>query len=160
MDDGTAARLAEDHFVVTTTTANAVGVYRHMEFARQCLWPDMDVQIISTTEAWAQFSVAGPNARKLLQKIRRAGIPGITAGLGQAMAAAGGGSLPAQNIPSAIVSIRCDKMTPARLEAGLRRAPVPVLVRVDENEILIDLRTVTESEFGFITDGLKLVVAS
>ena len=69
MDDGTAARLAEDHFIVTTTTANAVGVYRHMEFCRQCLWPELDVQIISTTEAWAQFSVAGPNARKLLEKI-------------------------------------------------------------------------------------------
>jgi sarcosine oxidase subunit alpha len=69
MDDGTAGRLAEDHFVVTTTTANAVGVYRHMEFCRQCLWPDMDVQLISTTEAWAQFAVAGPNSRKLLQKI-------------------------------------------------------------------------------------------
>ena len=69
MDDGTAARLAEDHFVVTTTTANAVAVYRHMEFVRQCLFPDMDVQLISTTEAWAQFSVAGPNARKLLQKV-------------------------------------------------------------------------------------------
>lgn len=69
MDDGTAARFAEDHFVVTTTTANAVGVYRHMEFVRQCLYPDMDVQLISTTEAWAQFSVAGPNARKLLQKV-------------------------------------------------------------------------------------------
>jgi heterotetrameric sarcosine oxidase alpha subunit len=68
-DDGTAARLAEDHFVVTTTTANAVPVYRHMEFARQCLWPDMDVQLISTTEAWAQYAIAGPNARKLLQKI-------------------------------------------------------------------------------------------
>ncbi len=69
MDDGTAARMAEDHFVVTTTTANAVAVYRHMEFVRQCLFPDMDVQLISTTEAWAQFSVAGPNARKLLQKV-------------------------------------------------------------------------------------------
>ncbi|WP_425040958.1 sarcosine oxidase subunit alpha family protein [Primorskyibacter sp. S187A] len=69
MDDGTAARLAEDHFVVTTTTANAVGVYRHMEFVRQCLFPDLDVQFISTTEAWAQYSVAGPNARKLLQKV-------------------------------------------------------------------------------------------
>ncbi len=68
-DDGTAARLAEDHFVVTTTTANAVTVYRNMEFARQCLWPDLDVQLISTTEAWAQYAVAGPNARKLLQKI-------------------------------------------------------------------------------------------
>ncbi|MCB2127581.1 MAG: sarcosine oxidase subunit alpha family protein [Rhodobacteraceae bacterium] len=69
MDDGTTARLAEDHFVMTTTTANAVGVFRHLEFCRQCLWPDMDVQLISTTEAWAQYSVAGPNARKLLQKI-------------------------------------------------------------------------------------------
>ncbi|MGB0158747.1 MAG: sarcosine oxidase subunit alpha family protein [Thalassovita mediterranea] len=68
-DDGTAARLAEDHFVVTTTTANAVTVYRNMEFARQCLFPDMDVQLISTTEAWAQYAVAGPNSRKLLQKL-------------------------------------------------------------------------------------------
>ncbi|MFK7743651.1 MAG: sarcosine oxidase subunit alpha family protein [Roseobacter sp.] len=69
MDDGTAARLAEDHFVVTTTTANAVSVYRHMEFVSQCLFPDMDVQLISTTEAWAQYAVAGPRARDLLRKI-------------------------------------------------------------------------------------------
>ena len=69
MDDGTAARMSETHFVVTTTTANAVNVYRHMEFCRQCLWPEMDVSLISTTEQWAQFAVAGPNARKLLQKV-------------------------------------------------------------------------------------------
>ena len=69
MDDGTAARLGENHFVVTTTTANAVSVYRHMEFVRQCLFPKMDVQLISTTEAWAQFAVAGPNSRNVLRKI-------------------------------------------------------------------------------------------
>lgn len=69
MDDGTAARLAEDHFVVTTTTANAVSVFRHMEFVRQCLRPDLDVQLISTTDAWAQYAVAGPNSRALLQRI-------------------------------------------------------------------------------------------
>ena len=69
MDDGTAARLDEDHFVVTTTTANALPVYRHMEFVRQCLVPDMDVQLISTTESWAQYAVAGPNARRVLDKI-------------------------------------------------------------------------------------------
>ena len=68
-DDGTAARFADDHFVVTTTTANAVSVTRDMEFARQCLWPELDVQMVSTTDAWAQFAVAGPNARKLLRKI-------------------------------------------------------------------------------------------
>ena len=69
LDDGTAARLGENHFVVTTTTANAVSVYRHMEFVRQCLFPKMDVQLISTTEAWAQFAVAGPKSRNLLRKI-------------------------------------------------------------------------------------------
>ncbi len=68
-DDGTAARLAEDHFVVTTTTANAVAVFRHMEFCRQCLWPDLDVQLISTTDAWAQIAVAGPRARDLLRRV-------------------------------------------------------------------------------------------
>jgi sarcosine oxidase subunit alpha len=68
-DDGTCARLAEDHYVVTTTTAQAGPVYRHMEFARQCLWPELDVQLISTTDAWAQFSVAGRNARRLLERV-------------------------------------------------------------------------------------------
>lgn len=69
MDDGTTARLSENQFVMTTTTANAVPVFRHLEFCRQCLWPDLDVQLISTTEAWAQYAVAGPNARNLLRKI-------------------------------------------------------------------------------------------
>jgi len=69
MDDGTTARLSETEYVMTTTTANAVPVFRHLEFCRQCLWPDLDVQLISTTEAWAQFSVAGPHARTLLSRI-------------------------------------------------------------------------------------------
>ena len=68
-DDGTTARLSETHFVMTTTTANAVVVYRNLEFARQCLWPDLDVHLISTTDGWAQFAVAGPKSRDLLQKI-------------------------------------------------------------------------------------------
>ena len=68
-DDGTTARLGENHFVMTTTTANAVLVFRRLEFARQCLWPELDVHMISTTDAWAQFAVAGPNSRALLQKL-------------------------------------------------------------------------------------------
>ena len=68
-DDGTTARLSEHHFVMTTTTANAVTVFRNMEFCRQCLWPELDVHFISATEQWAQFAVAGPNARNLLQKV-------------------------------------------------------------------------------------------
>jgi heterotetrameric sarcosine oxidase alpha subunit len=68
-DDGTTSRLAEHHFFMTTTTANAARVMAHLEFCHQALWPDLDVQYVSVTEQWAQMAVAGPKARATLQKI-------------------------------------------------------------------------------------------
>ncbi len=67
LDDGTAARFQHDHFVVSTTTLNAAKVMQHLEYARQVLWPQLDVQLASVTEQWAQFAVAGPRARRLLE---------------------------------------------------------------------------------------------
>jgi methylglutamate dehydrogenase subunit C len=73
-DDGTTSRLADDHYVMTTTTANAARVMSHIEFCHQALWPDLDVQYVSVTEQWAQMAVAGPKARATLQKI----VDGLT----------------------------------------------------------------------------------
>jgi glycine cleavage system aminomethyltransferase T len=69
MDDGTVARLASDHFVASTTTVNAAKVMQHLEHARQVLWPELDVQLVSVTEQWAQFAVAGPQSRRLLENL-------------------------------------------------------------------------------------------
>jgi len=69
LDDGTTARLADDHYYVTTTTVNAVKVMQHLEFCAQVLWPELDVQMVSVTEQWAQYAVAGPRARDVLQSI-------------------------------------------------------------------------------------------
>jgi sarcosine oxidase subunit alpha len=69
MDDGTCARFAPDHYVVSTTTANAAKVMQHLEHASQVLWPELDVQIASITEQWAQFSIAGPHARNLMDRL-------------------------------------------------------------------------------------------
>jgi heterotetrameric sarcosine oxidase alpha subunit len=69
MDDGTVARFSENHYFVTTTTANAVKVFQHMQYCHQWLWPGLDVQMISATEQWAQYAVAGPKSRDLLRKI-------------------------------------------------------------------------------------------
>ncbi len=66
MDDGTTARLGETHYVMTTTTAGAGDVMKHLEFAHQGLRPDWDVSFTSVTEQWAQFAVAGPKSRELL----------------------------------------------------------------------------------------------
>ena len=66
MDDGTTARLGETHYIMTTTTAAAGQVMKHLEFVHQALHPEWDVSLISVTEQWAQFAVAGPKSRELL----------------------------------------------------------------------------------------------
>lgn len=67
LDDGTCARLSDQRFVLTTTTAAAGQVMAHLEFAHQCLWPDMDVAFISITDGWAQIAVAGPKSREVIE---------------------------------------------------------------------------------------------
>ena len=69
MDDGTTARLSQDHWVMTTTTANAAKVSQHLEFCAQVLWPELDVRMASVSEQWAQIAVAGPRSRDLIAKI-------------------------------------------------------------------------------------------
>jgi glycine cleavage system aminomethyltransferase T len=68
-DDGTTSRLSENHFFVTTTTAYAGEVMSHMEFCSQTIWPDLDVRFVSSSDQWAQMSVAGPKARLVLQDL-------------------------------------------------------------------------------------------
>ena len=69
MDDGTTACLAEEHYLMTTTTAAAGQVMRHLEFVHQAHCPGWDVHMISVTEQWAQFAIAGPLARELLNSV-------------------------------------------------------------------------------------------
>ena len=69
MDDGTCARLGEQHYVLTTTTAAAGLVMRHLEWVCQALHPEWQVSFASVTEHWAQFAVAGPKARELLNGV-------------------------------------------------------------------------------------------
>lgn len=94
MDDGTCARLGEAHYVMTTTTAAAGAVMRHLEFVTQCLHPEWAVAFTSVTEHWAQFAVAGPESRKLVndlvkEEIDDAGWPFMACGAVQVMGVAG-----------------------------------------------------------------------
>ena len=69
MDDGTCARMGPEHYVMTTTTAAAGEVMRHLEFVCQMLHPEWVVAFTSVTEQWAQFAVAGPKSREVLNGV-------------------------------------------------------------------------------------------
>ena len=69
MDDGTTTRISENHYHMTTTTAQAANVLSHLEYYLQVVWPDLNVNVVSTTEQWAGAALAGPKSREVLSKL-------------------------------------------------------------------------------------------
>ncbi|MFE2143814.1 glycine cleavage T C-terminal barrel domain-containing protein, partial [Streptomyces sp. NPDC059456] len=68
-DDGTAIRLADDRFLVTTTTGNAAAVLDWMEEWLQTEWPELRVHCTSVTEQWATVALVGPRSRDVLRAL-------------------------------------------------------------------------------------------
>ncbi len=68
-DDGVTACLADNHFVMTTTTGGAARVLEWLEIYHQTEWPELKVYFTSVTDHWATMTLSGPNSRKLLAKV-------------------------------------------------------------------------------------------
>ena len=69
LDDGTVSRLADTHYLVTTTTVNAVRVMQHLEQLLQVDWPGLEVFLTSVTESWTAVAVSGPRAREVVARL-------------------------------------------------------------------------------------------
>jgi sarcosine oxidase, subunit alpha len=67
IDDGVFARMASDHFLVSTTAVHAERIAAWLDEWHQCEWPHLDVVIIPVTTQWAVLTIAGASSRKLLQ---------------------------------------------------------------------------------------------
>src|SRR5262245_48753305 len=69
LDDGTAARLEPERYLVTTTTGNAAAVLDWMEEWLQTEWPSLRVYCTSVTEQWATVALAGLRSRQVLSRL-------------------------------------------------------------------------------------------
>ena len=69
MDDGVTTRLADHHFLMTTTTGGAGRVMSWLERWLQTEWPHLEVYLTSVTDHWATAAVAGPGSRDVVQSI-------------------------------------------------------------------------------------------
>ena len=77
-------------------------------------------------------------ARALVRKLKTRGIP---AELKDGSSMVGGGTLPEQGLPTAIVSLTPPESAES-LAHSLRLSSPPVITRIENNRILIDMRTV------------------
>ncbi|MEZ5308668.1 MAG: L-seryl-tRNA(Sec) selenium transferase [Pyrinomonadaceae bacterium] len=79
--------------------------------------------------------------------------------IGDGRSVVGGGSAPSVQPPTTLIALRHDKMTAAELESRMRRASTPVVCRVFDERVAIDLRTVTESEEEELISIIASIVA-
>jgi sarcosine oxidase subunit alpha len=69
IDDGIILRLGEEHFLLNTTSAGAGRILGWLENWSQTEWPGLQVLIDDVSQQWANFTLAGPRARELLQAL-------------------------------------------------------------------------------------------
>jgi len=73
-------------------------------------------------------------------------LPGWRAEIVAGVSAVGGGSAPGVELPTWLVAIAKDGLTPDALEERLRRMTPPVIARIEHDQLLLDLRTVLPDE--------------
>ncbi|SEG68955.1 sarcosine oxidase subunit alpha [Saccharopolyspora kobensis] len=68
-DDGVSMRLAEDRYLMSTTTGGAAAVLEWLEEWLQTEWPHLAVHCTSVTEQWAAVAVVGPDSRAVVGRL-------------------------------------------------------------------------------------------
>jgi sarcosine oxidase subunit alpha len=69
LDDGVTARLGEDRYYMTTTSAGAGRVWNWLDEWLQTSFPKWDVRTTAVTDGYAAMNVAGPHSRELLERV-------------------------------------------------------------------------------------------
>ena len=69
-------------------------------------------------------------------------MEGLDIEIGDGESLAGGGSTPAQSLPTKVIRIRSDLRTASQIEQRLRHGSASVVVRLEDGAVVLDLRTV------------------
>ncbi len=92
-------------------------------------------------------------AQKLAGLCRRAS-DSCEVNISQDSSQAGGGALPMSDLPTMVVSLTSSRYTPNQLEEALRRYTPPIIARISDDRVLLDVRTIFENEFQVVADAL------
>ncbi len=85
-------------------------------------------------------------AQKLITRLRKRLPNTVGLDIVAGDSAAGGGSGPTSRLPTMLISIAHQTLTPNQIEATLRHAETPVISRIVDDLVLLDLRTVADTE--------------
>ncbi|SDK56963.1 L-seryl-tRNA(Sec) selenium transferase [Natronincola ferrireducens] len=67
----------------------------------------------------------------------------------------GGGSLPLAKLPTKVITVKPNSMSVSKLEEKLRTYTIPIITRIQDDQIVLDLRTLKEADYHIINEGLR-----
>jgi L-seryl-tRNA(Ser) seleniumtransferase len=112
-----------------------------------------------------QEEIAG-RAQNFREKYRPLLPPDVTLEIQSGFSVIGGGSTPDQRLPTTLIAISTPRHSAAQIEVRLRKPPTPsparaaspaatpVIARIEENQVILDLRTVNPEEENEIASAL------
>lgn len=67
----------------------------------------------------------------------------------------GGGAMPLEELPTYLISLDSKRFSAKKLEEEFRRCDIPIICRISDNRVLLDVRTLKEEEFEIIVNAVK-----
>jgi L-seryl-tRNA(Ser) seleniumtransferase len=71
----------------------------------------------------------------------------------------GGGSAPSAVLPTTLIAVTCYSLSASEVAARLRASDPPVIARVEDGRVLLDLRTVFPAQDEMLTEVLSQILA-
>jgi len=65
----------------------------------------------------------------------------------------GGGSMPLERLPAHLVSVKSRKLSSSRIESGLRKNSPPVIARINDEKVVLDVRTILDNQFDYVAEA-------
>ena len=93
-------------------------------------------------------------ASRAQQLIENAGGSQLELILQAGESAIGGGAGPTSNLPTTLIAVTHPRLTAQEIERRLRRSSPPVICRISEGKVLLDLRTVFPDELRELATAL------
>lgn len=93
-------------------------------------------------------------ARRLQRMIKDKCGPELSIEIKPAISRVGGGALPLQELPTWVLAVDVRGITALELEPRLRRASTPVVARIADDRVLLDVRTVADGEIPLLAKSL------
>lgn len=93
-------------------------------------------------------------AQRLKRKLQSK-VQGFNFSIEEDYSMVGGGSMPVEKIKTYVIKIKNGKLSPQELEKRLRANKVPIVIRVSNDEVIMDLRTLFDRDFDIIVDAFE-----